>query len=345
MSSQGPDVNFQPLPKDLQRRIAEAFPISANMMKTEKEGFIISSNYKNYAKDIYNFPLDSTDIWVVTFPKSGTTWTQEQVWLLANNLDYEKAKTNLNDRFPFLEMAGLPPEEAATVMQEDAKSAILPERKNNPLSRPLVPPKDIAAMQSPRFIKTHLPFYLLPPKLLETCKVVYVARNPKDVCVSWYYHHKLIKFQDTTASFEEFMNLFINDEVMFSPYWPQVKAAWNLRHHPNFLFLFYEDMKSDLITQLKKISAFLGKEYTDKDYEILKNHLVIDSFKKNPAVNNTDLQREGFLQKDGSFVRKGKTGDWQSHFTTEMSFRFDKWIAENSKDTSLIFKYDLEAQD
>ena len=44
-----------------------------------------------------------------------------------------------------------------------------------------------------RFIKTHLPLSLLPPSLLSTAKVIYVARNPKDAMVSFYYHHRLIK--------------------------------------------------------------------------------------------------------------------------------------------------------
>ena len=38
----------------------------------------------------------------------------------------------------------------------------------------------------PRVIKSHLTFEMLPPKLLETCKVVYVCRNPKDTIVSFY---------------------------------------------------------------------------------------------------------------------------------------------------------------
>ncbi len=41
-------------------------------------------------------------------------------------------------------------------------------------------PKD-----SPRIIKTHLPPALLPPKVLETAKVVWVCRNPKDSVMSW----------------------------------------------------------------------------------------------------------------------------------------------------------------
>lgn len=33
----------------------------------------------------------------------GTTWTQEMVWLIANDLDYEGAKSLLINRFPFIE--------------------------------------------------------------------------------------------------------------------------------------------------------------------------------------------------------------------------------------------------
>ena len=34
---------------------------------------------------------------------AGTTWTQEMVWLLSHDLDYEGAKMRLNDRSPFIE--------------------------------------------------------------------------------------------------------------------------------------------------------------------------------------------------------------------------------------------------
>ena len=37
-----------------------------------------------------------------------------------------------------------------------------------------------------RVIKSHLTFEMLPPALLDTCKVVYVCRNPKDTVVSFY---------------------------------------------------------------------------------------------------------------------------------------------------------------
>lgn len=57
-----------------------------------------------FAERIKKMEVYEDDVWVVTFPKCGTTWTQEMVWLINNDLDYKKAReVNLNDRFPFLE--------------------------------------------------------------------------------------------------------------------------------------------------------------------------------------------------------------------------------------------------
>ena len=44
-----------------------------------------------------------SDAWVVTYPKSGTTWTQEMVWQAANKVDLEGGKVDLQERFSFLE--------------------------------------------------------------------------------------------------------------------------------------------------------------------------------------------------------------------------------------------------
>jgi hypothetical protein len=56
------------------------------------------------AEKIKNFEVYEDDVWVVTYPKCGTTWTLVMVWLLNNNLNYEAAQnTKLAQRFPFIE--------------------------------------------------------------------------------------------------------------------------------------------------------------------------------------------------------------------------------------------------
>lgn len=70
-----------------------------------------------------------------------------------------------------------------------------------------------------RFIKTHLPFKLLPPTVMEEkAKVVYIARNPKDVVVSYYHLNKLYRTQGYVNDFETFFKYFTSDlcELFFA---------------------------------------------------------------------------------------------------------------------------------
>ncbi|XP_026330971.1 sulfotransferase 1C2-like [Hyposmocoma kahamanoa] len=65
---------------------------------------VLTEAYGLHAANIYNMPLRSDDIVVTSFPRSGTTWTQELVWLITNELNFEKAKSvPLVDRYPLLE--------------------------------------------------------------------------------------------------------------------------------------------------------------------------------------------------------------------------------------------------
>jgi hypothetical protein len=65
---------------------------------------MINKYMELFAERVKNMKVYEDDVWVISFPKCGTTWTQEMIWLVNNNLDYESAlKTNINDRFPFLE--------------------------------------------------------------------------------------------------------------------------------------------------------------------------------------------------------------------------------------------------
>ncbi|CAA9998126.1 unnamed protein product [Nesidiocoris tenuis] len=217
-----------------------------------KDKFVLPVAYKKHAEDYYNLPLRSDDIWVVTYPRSGTTLCQELVWMVNNNLDYEtSANSSLQDRFPFLEVN--------TLIHDEFAQDMIDANDNDPVVADMIhswktPGAELLGrVASPRHVKTHLPFSLLPPKLLDTCKVFYVARNPKDVVVSYYHHNRHVKLHDYTGDFETYWNYFKNDLLVFSPYWAHVKDGWDRRHHPNLLFMYYED--------IIKVSAVLSGLY------------------------------------------------------------------------------------
>jgi len=70
---------------------------------------VLPRNFLPIADRLYNFSVKEDDIWIVTYPKCGTTWTQEMVWQIVNGVDKEKGKMPLFARSPFLEMGCLLP--------------------------------------------------------------------------------------------------------------------------------------------------------------------------------------------------------------------------------------------
>lgn len=292
--------------------------------------------FPQWADAIYNFELRPDDVWIVTYPKCGTTWTQEMVWQLIHNVDKEAAKIPLFLRSPFLEMPCLFPDKPAAdneakppPQEDDEKAKAMKEAYMNTLEY-------TAKLKSPRVIKTHLPLDMLPPKLLDTCKVVYVCRNPKDCCVSFYHHTKLFDAHyDFQGTFEDFANMFLQGTSEYGSYWYHLKGAWEHRDHPNMKFLWFEDMKKDLIGVIKELCKFLNHHLTQLKILELDDHLYIDNFRK--------LSTETFGDpKMVKFFRKGTVGDWKNYFTGDHLDLWNKWIDDNTKGTDISFQFHID---
>uniref|UniRef100_A0A8C1YBW5 Sulfotransferase n=1 Tax=Cyprinus carpio TaxID=7962 RepID=A0A8C1YBW5_CYPCA len=129
----------------------------------------------------FMFPghMHTQDTVIVTYPKSGTTWIQEIITLVLSKGDPTIAQTKPNwARAPWLEQYY-----AADVLK---------------------------ASSGPCIITTHLPYHLLAPALQHSkAKVIYVARNPKDVSVSYYHFHNMANFLPDPGTFSDFLNDFL----------------------------------------------------------------------------------------------------------------------------------------
>ena len=71
---------------------------------------------------------------------------------------------------------------------------------------------DIATQPSPRLMKTHQPFHAIPKGTGDDtrCKYIYVARNPKDVVVSYYnFDKKMAPVTGYSGPFEFFAKMFM----------------------------------------------------------------------------------------------------------------------------------------
>ncbi|KAG8228144.1 hypothetical protein J437_LFUL002800, partial [Ladona fulva] len=298
--------------------------------------YFLTSNYLKQADGYYNMEVRPDDIWVCTFPRCGTTWMQELVWLINNDLDYDKAlEIPLIQRFTFLELSLL--------KHEEFQREILELNNYDPkcveaLSKICEPGYSICARKkSPRHIKTHLPFSLLPPKLLQTSKAIYVTRNPKDVAVSYYYHNRLFRTIGFQSDFSKFWDLFQRDSglyqavsepmfenvkrnfLLWAPFWSHVEEAWNLRTHPNMLFLFYEDMKKDLPSVIRKVAEFCNKILSEEQISKLSDHLKIEKLRNNPSMKIFPDEIKGLTNdEEQGFIRKGKA--WKETSRTKRYF-------------------------
>lgn len=90
---------------DLHHRMLRDFPFQLDgSVQIGPEKWFQPTKYEQFADQIYNFEARADDVWVSTIPRSGTTWVQEMIWLICNDLDYEQAlSTSLNERFPYFE--------------------------------------------------------------------------------------------------------------------------------------------------------------------------------------------------------------------------------------------------
>ncbi|KAL1139429.1 hypothetical protein AAG570_006413 [Ranatra chinensis] len=287
-------------------------------------------HYREFGESLLDFEVRDDDVWVCSFPKTGTTWTQEMVWCIANDLDYEGARVSLDLRFPFVDVPGIFYHSKVDRIKSD-----LAMLTHEPLTF-------LEGCDSPRFIKSHLPFELLPLKLQKRqskAKIVAVTRNPRDTCVSYFHHCKL--YEGYTGDFEDFCKLFLNDAVTYAPFDRNVLSYWNRKDtDPSIIFVKYEDMKKDLPSVIKRVSAFLGKEYTDSEIGVLAEHLSFESMKRNPAVVREEILQEVGLTADDSVFREGKIGGWKKAMTAEMVKEFEAWTASRFLSTGLDWEYD-----
>ncbi|XP_065058926.1 sulfotransferase 1B1-like [Rhopilema esculentum] len=284
--------------------------------------------YEKLKDKIYNWPLGDGDVFVFGWVKTGTTWAREMVWCLLNDCQLEKAKQKqLNERIPFIDMAVIADFDGNCEKELGLKSEEVIDK--------------LRKLPSPKTLKSHLPFDLFPPDLLDKSKVVMCLRNPKDTLVSYYHHEKLLKLHGFTGTFADYFDIFMRNLMIYGDYFEYATTAWKKRDHPNMCIIFYEEMKKDLSAVVKKVGKFLKKEVTEEQVEKLVEHLSFKTMKNNKTVNNEAIRGVAFVPgQNGSFIRKGEVGDWKNYFTDEMNKKMDAEIDRRFKGIGLEFEYE-----
>ena len=50
--------------------------VEVDVVRSEPLGLYMPAKFVHYAEDIFNMKPRTSDIWLVTYPKCGTTWSQ-----------------------------------------------------------------------------------------------------------------------------------------------------------------------------------------------------------------------------------------------------------------------------
>ncbi|CAL8303374.1 unnamed protein product [Lota lota] len=280
-------------------------------------GVPLMNHIANNWDSIWAFEPHPSDLLIATYPKAGTTWTQEIVDLLLNNGDQEIcSRAPIAVRMPFLEIFSPPPVPSGLDL--------------------------LKGMPPPRVIKTHLPFQLVPQGFWKNkCKAIYVARNAKDNLVSYFHFDRMNQTQPEPGPWDSYIPKFMEGKLAWGSWYDHVKGYWKERENNNILYLFYEDMKENPRREVERIMHYLDMSLPD---DVISRIVELTSFKamkENPMVNYTFIPQPVFDQTISPFMRKGEVGDWKNHFTLEQSRVFDEDYERQMKGSNIPFRTNI----
>ncbi|KAH7941239.1 hypothetical protein HPB49_011271 [Dermacentor silvarum] len=273
------------------------------------------------------------DIFVATYPKCGTTWVQYVSYGILHDAQPPADLSQFFAASPFVELFSV-----------DA----------------------VETMSRPGTIKTHLPCEKV--RFSSRAKYIYVARNPYDVCVSYYHQIRTLTVaeEDDLISFDEHVKRFVSGSGSYGCYLKDSLIPWYTRRdESNVLFLTYEELHDDTKQQVKRIAEFLGPEYgrrVSKDPAMLQR--VVDMTSKERmrplfknfamdtiefAVHHMKRRNAPIPQKlDGllnflknralrhEFVRQGSVGGYKKFISEDHRKTLEDWISASTLDSEVM---------
>jgi Sulfotransferase domain len=227
-------------------------------------------------RDLIIFP---DDVFLVSYPKSGNTWSR---FLVANLMHPDQPAD-------FASLHRLVPDPFGTYK------------------------RIFDRMPRPRVIKSHECFDPTYPR------VIYIVRDPRDVAVSQYHFHRKCRLIADDCPMENYLPRFLAGEVCRHGSWGENVASWLATRRPGhrFLLLRYEDMVADTATELTKIAGFLNISATPALISQTVERSSADRMRKLEKAQShlSTLTKDG--RQDLPFVRAASSGGWKAALSHE----------------------------
>jgi Sulfotransferase domain len=222
-----------------------------------------------------NLRVFPDDVFLVSYPKSGNTWTR----FLIANLVYPGKKpdfANINELIP-------DPEGLAK--------------------------RDLERMPRPRYIKSHQYFDPRYPK------VIHIVRDPRDVVLSEYHFDIKRRAIAEDYPLEKFVSRFVRGELNHPyGTWGENTATWfyTRGNSPRLLLVTYESLQSEGAHQMARIAEFLAVPTSPERITFAIEQSSADRMRELEKKQGHLWSSTKETRQDKPFVRSAKAGGWKS---------------------------------
>jgi hypothetical protein len=228
------------------------------------------------------------DIYIVTYPRSGTTLMQMMLYQLttAGEMDFE----HINTVVPWIEyVAG---------------------RDGNRLED----------LPSPRVFKTHLRYQQLP----RIGRFILVVRNVKDVAVS-YYHH-LMTGGGIVVSWgrDGYLRRFLRGKVPWGSWYRHLRSWWPHRNDAQVLLLCYEEVVADMEGAVRKVAAFCQLPLTDGKLAQVLERCSFPFMREHNFKFDARWMAMPGPARERFFIRQGASGGWRQDLSAAEAAKLDR---------------------
>ncbi len=221
-----------------------------------------------------NLAVWPDDVFIVSFPKSGNTWTR----FLIANLVYPATPAD------FSNINRLTPDPEACSKRE------------------------LERMPRPRIIKSHQYFDPRYPRVL------YIVRDPRDALLSHYHFDRKRRAIADQYPLEQYVVDFLAGKATPYGSWGENVASWlaTRRYSPDFLLLRYEDMLANTALELEKTALFLGIAPEAERIANAVRRSEASAMRKLEKSQALQWSSTRETRQDIPFVRAAKSGGWRT---------------------------------